>query len=271
MSRCSRTCTTRSRTPTSSCTACVTPSRPGPGWGSSTTTSRPSATARRRSACAASWPPSATGKSGFSPWSPPTATWRSSRRRTRCLLSAPSSRARSDESESPAQDLGHRGGGEPELEQGHSGVEVLPVTGDLAVRQLEDTHAGEADLAAGAPRHRVADRVAERPLGRDATGVAHHHVHRPVIVAALVEHALEHGAELGLPRVRSVEVVDVGGALREAGEEGGHVLAIEGGGEIMNDGHGDLPQSHRRRATPRMSISKARSLTGGWLRCQVTP
>src|SRR5439155_863435 len=100
--------------------------------------------------------------------------------------------------ELPAQDLRERLGGEAELEERRALVEVLPVGGDLPAGELEEAHSRKADLAAGAPRDGAAHDVAERPLRGRAPVVLDHALHRPGVVAALVEHALEHRAEGGV-------------------------------------------------------------------------
>src|SRR5215813_14915015 len=71
-----------------------------------------------------------------------------------------------------AQHLGHRLGREAKLQERLPHVEVFAVRGDLAALELEEAHTLEADLPPGAPRHRIAHDVAERPLGRRPAGAS---------------------------------------------------------------------------------------------------
>src|SRR5262245_12081898 len=143
-----------------------------------------------------------------------------------------------------AQHLGHRLGGEAELQERLAHVEVLAVYGDLAALELEDAHAPESDLPPGAPRHCVAHDVAERPLGGRPAGRLDHGVHDPAVVAALAEHPLEHRAKLGLSPVLAVEVVAIAGSLGEAPDQRPDVLPVERLREVVDDAHG--PRFYRR-------------------------
>src|SRR5262249_4889378 len=105
--------------------------------------------------------------------------------------------------------------------------ELLAVGVDPPTRQLEEAHAAELDALARAPRHRVGDDVAEPPLGGRSLRRLHHGVHLPAVVAALLEHALEHLPERDLPAMRPVEIVRVDGLISEAVEEAIHVALVE--------------------------------------------
>src|SRR5437016_2352847 len=98
---------------------------------------------------------------------------------------------------------------EAELEQRGAGIEMFAVRGDLSATELEEAHALEADGAPGAARNRVAHDVAEGPFGRGARRRLDDRFHRPAIILAFVEHAVEHAAELLAARMRPEEGVDV--------------------------------------------------------------
>src|SRR2546426_8080305 len=111
--------------------------------------------------------------------------------------------------------------------------------GDLPAGELEDAHSREADLAAGAPRDGVAHGVAERPLRGRAPVVLDHALHRPGVVAALVEHALEHRAEGRVADVLAEEGVAVAPRWGEARDERRYVLAVERHLDVPDDAHRD--------------------------------
>src|SRR4030095_6229193 len=72
------------------------------------------------------------------------------------------------------QHLRQRLGGEAQLHERLTDVEVLAIDRDLPALELEEAHAPEADLAPGAPRHRLGHHVAERPIGTGLLpGLAH--------------------------------------------------------------------------------------------------
>src|SRR6185369_12883887 len=109
--------------------------------------------------------------------------------------------------------------GEAELQERLADVEVLAIDRDLSALELEEAHAPEPDLLAGAPRHGVGHDVAERPLGGCPVAGLDHRVHDPAVVTALAEHPLEHLAERGMTPMLAVEVVGVAGAVREAADQ----------------------------------------------------
>src|SRR5262249_20596498 len=137
-----------------------------------------------------------------------------------------------------AQHLRECLGREAELQERLAHVEVLAVVRDLPALELEEAHAPEADLLAGAPRHRIADDVAERPLGRRAAARLDDSVHDPLVVATLPEHPLEHGAERGLTPVLAVEVVAIAGVVRETTHQRADVAPVERLLEVADDAHG---------------------------------
>src|SRR5215467_16209745 len=118
-----------------------------------------------------------------------------------------------------AEHLGDALGSETELEEGRPCVGVLAIPMDAPALQLEDAHAGEAHASSLAAGHRGGGGVAERPLRSGPPLVLDDHLHAPVIVAALVELALEHAAQGRLPRVRPIEEIAIGGVRREARQQ----------------------------------------------------
>src|SRR5439155_25558666 len=115
---------------------------------------------------------------------------------------------------------------------------VVAIGRDLPALELEEAHAPEPGLAAGAPRHCVAHDVTERPLGGRAVGRLDHGVHDPAIVPALAEHPLEHRTERGVAPMLAVEVVAIAGALGEARDQPADVLPVECLLEVVDDAHG---------------------------------
>src|SRR5438128_10312084 len=136
------------------------------------------------------------------------------------------------------QHLRERLGREAQLQQRLADVEILAIVRDLPALELEEAHAPEPDLAAGASRHRGGHDVVERPLGGRPIGRLDHRVHDPAIVPALTEHPLEHRTERGVAPMLAVAVVAIAGALGEASDQPGNVLPIERLLEVADDAHG---------------------------------
>src|SRR6185503_3758045 len=114
-------------------------------------------------------------------------------------------------------------------------------------------------------RDGVGHGIGEAPLPRRAPGVLHDVRELPVVALALAEHPLEHLAQLRAARVEAEEDVVVAPILGEAGDEGVHVLAVEGVGEAIDDAHGSLP---RRRGT---AFSRQRRISSRQMRKAISP